>query len=60
MSSVNQRITRQPGNNRCVQTSMNNYSRNYHQQIIHQGHIDNTKLIENMRMLVLNPKELNP
>ena len=59
MSENNNTIPILPENNRMIQTNLNYLRTNNNLQIMHKGYIDISKLAENMRILVLNPKGLN-
>ena len=60
MSSQYDNPRNQPESNRSIQTSMNNFTTRIIPPIQHKGYVDQNKLLENIRILSLNPRGINP
>jgi len=60
MSRPNNETVAQPEINRTYQPKIRNYFQTNDTSIQHQGYIDEIKSVENIRILTLNPKGINP
>ena len=60
MSSQQRNPANQPESSRSVQMTMNNYTTKTIPPIQHSGYVDQTKASENIRILSLNPRGVNP
>lgn len=60
MSRPNNETVAQPEINRTYQPTIRNYFQTNDTSIQHQGYIDEIKSVENIRILTLNPKGINP
>jgi len=60
MSGSEENTNSQPENNRSVQINLNNYINILTNIIKFRGYIDDRKSLENVRILTLNPRGINP
>ena len=60
MSRPNNETVAQPEINRTYQPTIRNYFQTNDTSIQYQGYIDKIKSVENIRILTLNPKGINP